>query len=114
MFRKGVAVLLGMLSVLAVHPGHAFKSEDITFSTTSISGNNGMSFVYLQASDSHGTTPVTNRVPTARSTCPVPYYSKWDLIYTTTILSQYSWKLFYCQTGAPVRPDSTYDGNIII
>ena len=92
----------------------AYESHDISFGLQSLSGDNGMSFLYLEASDTHGSTPVPNHRYRSGVACPTPYYSVWSTLPGTDTASLYSWKLYRCATGEAVNAMSAYDGEMMV
>ena len=75
MFRKCVAFALAVAATFLFGPVPAFAvgRDVVDFTTQSVSGTSGTSFVYFQA---HASSGKTTTVPTRRFVgCPVPYLS---------------------------------------
>jgi hypothetical protein len=90
-----MAILLCCTSVVS-----AWTRPDVTYTTTTVSGTNGTSFVYFQA---HASSGQTTSVPTRRFVgCPVPYYVAWQNIQYFPNATAYDVVIYSCRTGQPV------------
>jgi hypothetical protein len=75
----------------------AIQYSDVTFSTQSVSGSNGISYVYFQAQQSNGS---VSAVPTHRYLrCPTPYYMKWVDVVQHPDSTSYNVQIFGCYNG---------------
>jgi hypothetical protein len=93
------AALVWLTSVAAT----AYGRSDVTYTIQTVDGNNGFSFVYFQAQDSHGSYPM----PTRRyAGCASPYYTTWvvsDRI-VPAFMTEYNVTKRNCGDGSRICP----------
>jgi hypothetical protein len=89
-----------VLIALSAQPGTGYGTADVTYTTQTISGTNGTSFVFFQA---HASSGKTTTVPTRRYvSCPVPYYVAWKNVQHLPNATTYDVVIYNCATGQPV------------
>ena len=112
MFAKlGAAILAMTVALIGALPASAVGKSDVTFSSQSVPGINGTSFVYFQARGSGG---AVSTVPTHRFiACPTPYYMRWtNVVMRPQGTTSYDVQIFDCNTGQPVNDGISRAGEL--
>jgi hypothetical protein len=99
------------VALIGALPASAVEKSDVTFSSQSVPGTNGTSFVYFQARGSGG---AVSTVPTHRFiACPTRYYMRWtNVVVRPQGTTSYDVQIFDCNTGQPVNDGISRAGEL--
>src|SRR2546426_732205 len=112
MLRRAALCVLAMVLAASTIGARAVGNSDVSFSSTSVSGSNGTSFVYFQARDWSGS---VSAVPTRRfAGCPTAYYMRWvNVVQQPDGSTSYDVQIYSCSTGQPVNDGISRAGVLI-
>lgn len=110
--RLATAAAIATAAAAPMVDAGAITKSDITFSSQSVAGSNGTSFVYFQAQDSRS--GKTSSVPTRRFVgCPTPYYMHWtNVVARADGTTSYDVQVFDCRTGRLVNDGVSRAGEL--